>query len=301
MSNFVFLGILLWVFATPTLGKNNAVYLKTRVFLEKDTVLLSDIARLGKDVGDRIIVQKLDSPTQISANSLEQELNQDDSGISVYGKECLVVPMNAVYQKDELVESLYKEILSKSNLVEGDFKITYLGNSIILPSSGVELRWANFPHSLNSGYRIFSLDVLFNKSKIFTQRLKFLIEKKITLPIAKRDIPKDTIISKDDFEYKSQFLSDLDQGFATHDITGYTALVNIASDTVIKKKQVKKMFMVEKGEEVDIVYTKGGLVVKGKGRARQSGNVGDTIQVTGHGGRNILKVRVASKGVVVIE
>ena len=101
MSNFVFLGILLWVFATPNLGKNNAVYLKTRVFLEKDTVLLSDIARLGKDVGDRIIVQKLDSPTQISANSLEQELNQDDSGISVYGKECLVVPMNDVYQKDE--------------------------------------------------------------------------------------------------------------------------------------------------------------------------------------------------------
>lgn len=213
----------------------------------------------------------------------------------------MVVPLNAVYNRDELTKSLHKEILKKSNLNEGDFKITYLGDDVKLPASGVEFKWANFPQNLNVGYRIFSLDVYYDKSKILTKRLKFSIEKKTKLAVVKRDIKKNTLIRKEDFEFQLQFVSDTNQGFVTKDVSGYTALVDIPANSVIKRKQVRKMFAVERGTEVDIVYTKAGLVVRGKGRAKQSGNIGDTIKVSGHGGRSILKVRVAAKGIVVIE
>ncbi|MCE9501946.1 MAG: flagellar basal body P-ring formation chaperone FlgA, partial [Leptospira sp.] len=290
----IFAVIFSFFFFAPMLFADGNAYLKQRVLLNGETVKLSDIAKLDKGVEDFEIFTKLDSPRKIGTDELTAILkSRPDFKGFVLGKECLVVPLTKKFDKEEIRDSLEKEIVTKSKLTKDKFRLTYLGKEENLPAQGVRLDWANFPKQLGAGRRIFSLDIYFENEKIFSKRLSFLLETSRDIVVAKRRIPKGTLLGKDDCELKKIFLEENENDFFEKSISGYTALAAIEEGVPVRKKFIRELFAVEKGSDVSLVYTKANIVVKTKGKARVSGNVGDVIQVIGQSGNSILSARIA--------
>ncbi|MBP7284084.1 MAG: flagellar basal body P-ring formation protein FlgA [Leptospiraceae bacterium] len=278
----------------------NSLYLKPRVILEKPVVKLSDIARLHKDLQDRVIFEKLDELKILSLEDVKSML-PDSSEITFYGKECILIPLNKKYSKEEILDSLEKEFHTKLGTTDVEAKIHYLGEEENLPSEGVELRWNNIPKRVTPGQKIFSLDFYVDKDRVYSKKLKFLVETPTTTVVAAKNIPRNAKLTKDDFTVKTFYSADsIPDGFQK-DISGYTAIVAITEGSVIRKKQIREIHLVEKGTEVDVVYMKGALFVRGKGIAKNSANEGESVKVTSLSTNHLLTGRAMDKGVVVIE
>ncbi len=278
----------------------NSVYLKPRVILEKATVKLSDIARLHKDVKDRVVFENLEELKILSLEDL-QAILPDSSELTFYGKECILIPLNKKYSKEEILDSLEKEFYSKLGVTEAEAKIRYLGEEENLPANGVTLKWNNIPKKLTPGQKIFSLDFYVEKDKVYSKKLKFLVETQLTTVVAAKSISRNAKLTKNDFTLKTFFSADaIPDGFNS-DISGYTAIVAISEGSVIRKKQIREIHLVEKGSEVDVVYIKGALFVRGKGIAKNSANEGESVKVVSLSSSHLLTGKAMDKGVVVIE
>ncbi|MBK8394236.1 MAG: flagellar basal body P-ring formation protein FlgA [Leptospiraceae bacterium] len=298
-NNIIIVFFLYFTFGLQSLFAN-AVYLKPRVILEKSSVKLSDIARLHKDVKDRIIFSNLEELKILSLEELQSILS-DSAELNFYGKECILIPLNKKYSKLEILESLEKEFYNKLGVSESEAKIHYLGEDANLPAAGVDLKWNNIPKKLTPGQKIFSLDFYVDKDRVYSKKLKFLVETQLTTIVATRNISRNAKLTKGDFISKTFFSADsISDGF-TNDITGYTAIVAISEGSVIRKKQIREIHLVEKGAEVDVVYMKGALFVRGKGIAKNSANEGESVKVTSLSTNHLLTGRAMDKGVVVIE
>jgi len=297
-----FLGLFVLFFLSSGIIADGNIYLRQRVFLNAGNVKLSDIASLDKGIADLELWKGLSSPKKISTDELKNLL-RERSGFSgnVLGKQCLVVPLNKKFDREEIRDSLEKEIINKSGMNKEGFRLTYLGKDENLPGEGVHLDWANFPKNLGPGRRIFSLDVYFENEKIQSKKLPFLLETSVDIVVTKRRITKGSLIGKDDFEIKKIFLEENEKDFFVKSIFGYTALAMIEEGVPVRKKQIRELFAVEKGGDVSLVYTKANIAIKLKGKAHNAGNIGDVILVTGHSGNMILTARVADKGTAVIE
>lgn len=278
---------------------SNALYLRPRVIIEKLPVKLSDIARLHKDIQDRVVFEKLEDLKVISVEDLKNIVN--DSEISYYGKECILIPFNKKYSKEEILDSLEKEFYNKLGITSSEAKIFYLGEEEYFPAQGVDLRWNNIPKRLTPGQKIFSLDFYVEKDKVYSKKLKFLVETPLTALVASHDIPRNSKLTKNDFIAKTFFSADAIADGFNHDISGYTAIVAITEGSVIRKKQVREIHLVEKGMEVDIVFMKGTLFVRGKGIAKNSANEGESVKVVNSSSNHTVSGRAMDKGVVVIE
>ena len=298
-NNIIIVFFLYFTFGLQSLFAN-AVYLKPRVILEKSSVKLSDIARLHKDVKDRIFFSNLEELKILSLEELQSILS-DSAELNFYGKECILIPLNKKYSKLEILESLEKEFYNKLGVSESEAKIHYLGEDANLPAAGVDLKWNNIPKKLTPGQKIFSLDFYVDKDRVYSKKLKFLVETQLTTIVATRNISRNAKLTKGDFISKTFFSADsISDGF-TNDITGYTAIVAISEGSVIRKKQIREIHLVEKGAEVDVVYMKGALFVRGKGIAKNSANEGESVKVTSLSTNHLLTGRAMDKGVVVIE
>ncbi len=279
----------------------DGIFLKPRAMAYSSDVKLGDIANFDDKNFNIQLFENLKSPRILSVQELEGILKSKGILQKVFGNHCLIIPFTEEFSKSDLGNSLGKEIIARTGLKEDDFRLTYMGKEIALPKSGVEFRWANFPKNLIPGKRIFPLDVYFENEKIYTARLNFLLEKKIIAAVSKRKISKGSVLKKEDYELKAIYSEEDDKDLFSTEVAGYTVLGEIEEDKPIRKKEIRNSFLVEKGAEVTIVFTKGNIVVKGKGRARSSGNMGDLVQINGHSSRTILTARVADRGSVIIE
>ncbi|HRG49393.1 MAG TPA: flagella basal body P-ring formation protein FlgA, partial [Leptospiraceae bacterium] len=245
--------LILSLFFTFQILSANSIYLKPRVILEKSTVKLSDIARLHKDVKDRVVFENLEELKILSLEDL-QALLPDARELTFYGKECILIPLNKKYSREEILDSLEKEFYSKLGVTDAEAKIRYLGEEENLPAAGVTLKWNNIPKKLTPGQKIFSLDFYVEKDKVYSKKLKFLVETQMTTIVASKNISRNAKLTKNDFTLKTFFSADaIADGFHS-DISGYTAIVAITEGSVIRKKQIREIHLVEKGSEVDVVY-----------------------------------------------
>lgn len=294
-GGFLFFAII----SISPLFSESSIYLKQRVVLDKEDIRLSDIARLEKGVEDRLLIKGIDRVRVIKPEEINEFLS--DTSIRVLGKECMVIPLDKKYTKLEIEESLKAEIIKRSEIDESRFKLSYLGVDEKLPSGGVELKWSNFSRNLGPGQKIFSLDFYADGNKIFSKRLKFLLETEITAVVAVRDIEKRKFLTKEDFELKTFLSPDpVGDGFQKS-VDGFTSLAFIPKGSIIRRKQVREIHAVEKGSEVEMYYLGGLVSVKGRAVAKEYGNLGDLIKVTSISGNVPLTARVAERGKVVVE
>lgn len=288
------LSLLIW-----TSLESKGIYLKSRYFTQKKDLKLSEIAKIDSEIQDRIIYSNLDSPILINVESIRQLF--PDKNVQILGKECLVIPFHGEFTKIAFEDSLRSEIVKRNSILEDQFKLEYTGQNIKLPAKGVSYVWANFPKNLSPGNRIFSLDIYYEGKKIYTQRLKFVYKIKQKIAIASVDIPRSTKITTEMINYKVEFSEFEEKDVFSGNLEGMTVLTSIRIGDTIRKKHVRKLFDVQNGTHVELIFIKGSLILKGRGLARKSGNIGDQIPVKGHSGSTILEGTIVSRGVVRID
>lgn len=122
------------------------------------------------------------------------------------------------------------------------------------------------------------------------------------IPVAKRNISIQEKISKQDFELQEKdvtfspgYVSDMEE------LMGKALVNSIAQGTPVELKNVKKEFIIEKGQMVQIQFQGQNFIVSANAIAEQSGMVGDLIKIKNTETQKILSGVVAGKGLVEVK
>jgi flagella basal body P-ring formation protein FlgA len=120
--------------------------------------------------------------------------------------------------------------------------------------------------------------------------------------VAKNELQRGTILSADDLEIVTKNITSLAPGLYTkiEDLIGSKTVVTLNASTVIQKRMICRVPDVTNGDNVEIVFNKGRIRCSVNGTARESGNTGDKIWVQNSVTKQLLRVKIVSKGIVEI-
>lgn len=274
--------------------------MRPRVQVDKQSIKLSQIVVLPKGILDREIMTTPATPISLSPEQLHAILPAELANYRVLGGKCEILPLNLSFTGKELEESLLKEIIKRNNISEEDIRLTYLGGDIKMPGE-TPIEWGNFPKELGPGSRIFTLNAFTNGKKIYSARTKFKVEKKTTVAVLSKTMPAFQLLSKKDFTMKTMYMEEPSRDLVTLEPTGMAILTNLEEGTILRKKHIRLVHAVQKGSEVEVIYSSGNITVKAKAIAKQSGNPGEQIELKSKSSGTLLKGTITSKGLVEIE
>ncbi|MCW7481632.1 flagellar basal body P-ring formation chaperone FlgA [Leptospira kanakyensis] len=302
-------------FTLPTLasGKDFRLYLKPKTIVGAGEIRLSDFTN-WKGNWNPVIFQNLQSPKILTPEQLVDVLNSryssetketgESVSFEVMGKEGILLPKTTLVPKKDLERSLWKELRESVEQTIGEdgelFRLSSEKDSLFV-ISGTKLVWRNTGRTLHGGKRLFPLDYYFEGKMVHSESVPFLIEEKKKAYFSKREIPAKTVLTEEDVEIRSFFTADHNREYVEESPVGKTALNALSSDTTIEKKQVRTLHTIERGQEVQLVYTTGNLLLKIKTRALASGNKGDEISVLNLASQKIIKARVQNEGICLLE
>lgn len=290
--------------------KENRVYLKPKTIVGNSEIRLSDFTN-WKGNWNPILFQNLQYPLVLEPDTLKESLNTrykketgEDLSFEVMGKEGILLPKTSVVGKKELERSLWKELQESVDVSLGEE-----GQSVRLSSekeslhtiSGTKLVWRNTGRTLHAGKRLFPLDYYFEGKMVHSESVPFLIEEKKRAYFTTREIPSKAVLTEADVALKEFFTADHNREYLEESPVGKTALGVLLGDSAIERKQVRTLHTIERGQEVQLVYTAGNLLLKIKTRALASGNRGDEISVLNLTSQKIIKARVQNEGICLLE
>lgn len=127
---------------------------------------------------------------------------------------------------------------------------------------------------------------------------------KVALPVlvARKSIIRGQIISAGDCELKKMDITTFGpEPFSQFDvISGIRAARTINPGTILHARLIQSMPVVEKGDLVDILVSKGRVKVAVQGVARECGKVGEKIWVENAVSRKLIQTIIRSKGTVTV-
>ncbi|PKA22516.1 flagella basal body P-ring formation protein FlgA, partial [Leptospira sp. mixed culture ATI2-C-A1] len=275
-------------------------------------VRLSDFTN-WKGNWNPVLFQNLPSPKVLTPEQLVDVLNSryakeiaetgESESFEVMGKEGILLPKTTLISKKDLERSLWqnlKESVEQTIGEDGDlFRLSSEKDSLFT-ISGTKLVWRNTGRTLHAGKRLFPLDYYFDGKLVHSESVPFLIEEKKNAYFTTREIPAKTVLTEEDVEIRSFFTADHNREYVEESPVGKTALNALLSDMTIEKKQVRTLHTIERGQEVQLVYTTGNLLLKIKTRALASGNRGDEIPVLNLTSQKIIRARVQNEGICLL-
>ncbi|MCW7508778.1 flagellar basal body P-ring formation protein FlgA [Leptospira levettii] len=290
--------------------ENNRLYLKPKTIIGVGEVRLSEFTN-WKGNWNPIVFRNVKAPIIISPESLTDTITTlyskefgGETSFEVMGKEGILLPRTSNASKKELEDSLWKALsLSNQNglgEMGENFRIQSEKESFPI-ISGTSPVWRSLGRSLHPGKRLFPLDFYFEGKLVHSESIPFLIEEKKKAYFTTKEIPAKTVLTENDVELRSFFSADSFREFTEENPVGKTALNGFLPDTAIEKKQVRTLHTIERGQEVELVYTIGNLLLKIKTRALSSGNQGEEIPLLNLATQKTIKARVQNEGVCLLE
>ena len=280
---------------------SDAIYLKHKALVNQKEVYLSNISRIPDGVSDIPIFKAPEEPVTYTPDEIQKLLPPELNTRKVLGGNCMIIPLNKKFQKQDIEESFRREIILKDNIDQDSIRVTYLGDDLQFPGTGVELRWGNIPRNINPGQKIFTLDTYRDGLRIYSVRLKFLVELKVNAYKANKFIAKNTLLSEKDLSLTPVFVSESIVDYYQGSVQGMSSLTNLNEGDLIRKKHIREIRSVERGSNVDIYFTEGNLIVITKAVAKESGNTGDKIKVQSKSSGIILNGIITGEGKVSID
>ncbi|MCW7472556.1 flagella basal body P-ring formation protein FlgA [Leptospira levettii] len=290
--------------------ENNRLYLKPKTIIGVGEVRLSEFTN-WKGNWNPIVFRNVKAPIIISPEFLTDTITTlyskefgGETSFEVMGKEGILLPRTSNASKKELEDSLWKALsLSNQNglgEMGENFRIQSEKESFPI-ISGTSPVWRSLGRSLHPGKRLFPLDFYFEGKLVHSESIPFLIEEKKKAYFTTKEIPAKTVLTENDVELRSFFSADSFREFTEENPVGKTALNGFLPDTAIEKKQVRTLHTIERGQEVELVYTTGNLLLKIKTRALSSGNQGEEIPLLNLATQKTIKARVQNEGVCLLE
>jgi flagella basal body P-ring formation protein FlgA len=131
-------------------------------------------------------------------------------------------------------------------------------------------------------------------------RLKIKLFKKVFL--ARQDIPFNTPLNKEDFNYALRDVTSLRGNLVGQeaDLSNYKTKFNIKEGGVLLYELIEQIPIVKSGEKVVVEVIKGSVQVSSEGIARENGRAGEVIDVLTYNNEK-LKAKVIEKNKVIVE
>jgi hypothetical protein len=111
--NLFFRNICLGIFLSVQMFAEPVLYLKPRFVTQGNVVKLGDIAKLPPDVKNIVVEEQIDEVKAYDAAMVRELLASQYAEISqipkVLGKECVVIPLNTIQEKETIRTSLEQE------------------------------------------------------------------------------------------------------------------------------------------------------------------------------------------------
>lgn len=290
--------------------EDKRLYLKPKTIVGAGEVRLSEFTN-WKGNWNPIVFRNLKSPVVLNPDSLTEMISSlyvkefgTSTEFEVMGKEGILLPKNSTITKKELEESLWKGLTSSNKRDLGEmgenFRIQSEKESFPV-ITGTSPVWRSLGRTLHAGKRLFPLDFYHEGKLVHSESVPFLIEEKKKAYFTTKEIPAKTVLTKEDVELRFFFSADSLREYTEENPVGKTALNGFLPDTAIEKKQVRTLHTIERGQEVELVYTIGNLLLKIKTRALASGNKGEEIPLLNLASQKTIKARVQNEGICLLE
>ncbi len=305
-----------------------SLYLQDKTQVPAGPVRLGDIARVEGEresgaISGKLLFSDLRGPRYIGAAALRESLgkNGPEHLERIYGSGTWIIPLGRELNAADLEAMLQRQVqaLPGGRELYANATLRLAENTRLkVPATGVELvfRLPARGASLTPGKRIIPLDVLPAKNEsrgrtVFARhQIQVAILKKQQVAVAVRDLPVGHRLSAADYRMEIQELDNDEIRFATGDLSGRRVMSSVQSGDAFTTSNIQLMPAVRRGQSLNLVYQRPGLVFRVRSIALSAGEIGESIPVrvlfpAGKGKRNQaerrLKARIVNETTVVFE
>ncbi|MES2729291.1 MAG: flagellar basal body P-ring formation chaperone FlgA [Pseudomonadota bacterium] len=196
-------------------------------------------------------------------------------------------------------ETALKEAL-KSKGLEGDFGLAFpkpLSDLNIASSDATAITVDNLQYQPQS--KQFSATLVAGAKQV---KVQGHIVQLISVPVLKSPVQKGQVISAQDIGFIEMKAEDIKNSLVTNpdSVIGMVATKTLESNKPLRLNDINAQRLVERGQEIMIIYSTGPIQLTAKGKAMQNGQEDDVVQVVNLGSNLTLDARVTGNGVVTV-
>ncbi|MCB1170083.1 MAG: flagellar basal body P-ring formation protein FlgA [Leptospiraceae bacterium] len=265
---------------TPSLS----VRFKNVAVVNTMPVRLADLGQVQSSVPslkDKIVFQNLSEPFYLSDDRLKEALLQS-GGIEskVYGTGIWVIPLTENMSASETGQ-FFEGILENSIKGQGTYRIE-ASKGMQYNSSLHSLIRISGLHVDGAGKRNITVDVMDPQEKkriLFRQTIPIRVLKKILVPVAQKDLKFGQTIREGDYTLEERYTDGKLKDYSGQNIHGWKLNAPVRKGEVLQSPAIQEIPDIRRGQSLDLIYQKPGLVLKIRCVAYRDGNIGESIPV----------------------
>jgi len=282
--------------------------LKPVAVVESFPVRLSHLGQLDASssrFAEKVVMENLESPIYLSDDRLKEALLQS-GGIEskVYGKGIWVIPLTEKMSASETGE-FFEGILENSIHGQGTYRIEAKKGMLYNSKLRSLIKFSGLQPG--AGHRNITVDVMDpedGKRILHRQVVPVRVLQKVRVPVAQRDLKFGETIKEGDYVLEVRYTDGKLKDFSGQNIHGWKLNGPVRKGQVLQAPDIQETPDIRRGQSLDLIYQKPGLVLKIRCVAYGDGNVGDEIPVRILAFNNktvIKKARIASDRSVIYE
>ncbi len=135
-----------------------------------------------------------------------------------------------------------------------------------------------------------------------TVPVKGFVNQMVSVPVLKEPLSKGQMISASDLSFITVSADTLSKSTVTSPdmLVGLVASRTLEPNKPMRMNDVNMQRLVQRGQEVDIIYADGGMRLTARGKAMQNGNADDLVKVVNLGSNKSFDGRVTGDGEVTV-
>ena len=295
------------IFSLFAFGGNTVITIPEKAVVIGEQIFLGDIAEISGPYEDRIDeLHKLflaKSPLPKSKKSINVSFIKDSllknnfSDVTVMGEKSVEILRDYMEVTPEKIKSIVTDYFNNNDQwldIGGEINAVRVNRSVLL--SAGNLSWNIFLPE-NAGF-VGNIPVIVEfivngiKERQITASVDFLVKNKIV--VAVKPIPKRSYITAEDIVFKAVSASkDTSRSIQNADeLIGMRVKKNILPGEAFTLDILELPTLISRGDNVNIIAESSGLMVSGRGQAKQSGAKGDIIKVLNLGSNKLVYAEV---------
>jgi flagella basal body P-ring formation protein FlgA len=305
--------LFLFLIASPALCL--VIELRKEAQVTTDEILLGDIAEITPAGVEATLwanqrVSRAPAPGKnkvIQTSSLITYLRnvKGAKNINWLGTDNTVVRRQGIELNEEQLKQIIAEYLAQNleRLPDADLRFTSVRapGKIIIPTG--DLTYTVTPSNPEIiGSSSFSIIFKVNGKTVKNCSVRGKLEAMADVTTAAVSIQKGSIITANQLEIRRQDISKLDTPYVSiAGVTGMLAKRTIRAGKAIDSRNVEQPPLIQKGEPVKIVATRGGLQLSTNGVALMDGRLGEFIRVKNIRSKKLIYCKIDAPGIVSVE
>ncbi len=193
---------------------------------------------------------------------------------------------------------IYEQIDYQTDQVE--INVLSSDRDIVIPYGELKLKVENGRRRSLLGKIVLPIKVIINNRVYRRIYLQCEVKKHQKILVADKDIERGEMINKDLFKVQEEWTADSNNQYVSvnEELDGKRLKVSLKANQPLLKRMIELTPLVKRWKQVKIVAKIGGVVVTTTGKARQSGDKGEVIQVKNLNSGETVKGVVIGKNTV---